>query len=228
VGTERATFRRARRPEHKQQRYEAILAAARSQGLRKGVRNVSLADIAAEVGVHKSALLRYFETREEIYLHLMAEGWQEWVEGMRGELGQLPVGSMGGVAAVFARTLADRPLLCDLMMQTPLTLERNVSLESVRAYKLATFASLADGTALLRRVLPGLTEAGVMDLMVVVTAVAAALWQAAHPPPALVALYAEDPQLGHGQVEFTPSLERVIEVTLIGLLQRPPGDASVP
>jgi AcrR family transcriptional regulator len=228
MASDRLPFRRARRPEHKQQRHDAILAAARSQGLRKGVRNVSLADIASEVGVHKSALLRYFETREEIYLHLMAEGWQEWVEGMRGDLEQLPVGSVDGVAGVVARTLADRPLLCDLMMHTPLTLERNVSLEAVRAYKLATSASLADGTALLRRVLPDLTEADILDLMVVVTGVAAALWQAAHPPPALVALYAEEPQLAHGQVEFTPALQRVVEVTLRGLLASPGSSGRPP
>jgi AcrR family transcriptional regulator len=221
-----AAFRRARRPEHKKQRYEAILAAARSQGLRKGVRNVSLADIAAEVGVHKSALLRYFETREEIYLHLMAEGWQEWVDGMRGELGELPVGSVTGLAGVLARTLADRPLLCDLMMHTPLTLERNVSLESVRAYKVSAYASLADGAALLRRVLPGLTDADVADLMVVVTAVAAALWQTTHPPPTLVALYAEDPALAHVHMEFVPGLQRVIEVTLSGLLRCPRGESA--
>jgi AcrR family transcriptional regulator len=228
MASDRVTFRRARRPEHKQQRYDAILAAARSQGLRKGVRNVSLADIASEVGVHKSALLRYFETREEIYLHLMAESWQEWVGGMRGEIEQLPVDSVDGVASVIARTLADRPLLCDLMMHTPLTLERNVSLESVRAYKLAALASLAEGTALMRRVLPDLTEADVMDLMVIVTGVAAALWQAAHPPPALIALYAEDPQLAHGQVEFIPALQRVVEVTLRGLLSRPSGLSGRP
>lgn len=221
------TFRRARRPEHKQQRYEAILAAARSQGLLKGVRNVSLADIAAEVGVHKSALLRYFETREEIYLHLTAEGWQDWADAMRGDLAQLPVGSVAGVAALIARTLADRPLLCDLMTHAPLTLERNVSLEAVRSFKLAGLAALADVTVLIRRVLPALTDDDVRDLVWAVTAVAAGLWQVTHPPATLVALYAEDPRLGHTQVEFTPSLQRLVEVVLAGLLKRESGGECI-
>jgi AcrR family transcriptional regulator len=229
MGTDRAPFRRARRPEHKQQRYEAILAAARSQGERKGVNNVSLADIAAEVGVHKSALLRYFETREEIYLHLTAEGWQDWVDGMRDELTQLPVGSVTGVAEVVARTLADRPLLCDLMTHTSLTLERNVSLEAVRSFKLAALAALADAEALIRRVLPDLTDDDVRDLVGAVSAVAAGLWQATHPPATLVALYAEDPRLGHTRLEFTPALQHLIEVVLTGLLHpRDRGGTSRP
>jgi len=59
-------------------RQAAILSAARELALRDGVRKVSLADIAARVGVHKSALLRYFETREQIFLELTAEAWRDW------------------------------------------------------------------------------------------------------------------------------------------------------
>jgi len=176
--------------------------------------------------VHKSALLRYFETHEEIYLHLTAEGWQDWVDGMRGDLAQLPVGSVTGVAQLIARTLADRPLLCDLMTHAPLTLERNVSVEAVRSFKLAALAALADITEQIRRVLPPLTDADVMDLVGAVTAIAAGLWQTTHPPAALVALYAEDPRLGHAQVEFTPSLQRLSEVVLTGLLARASAGAA--
>ena len=71
------TYQRARRPEQKLERRDAILGAARELALRDGVRAVSLADIAARVGIHKSALLRYFETREQIFLELTAEAWRE-------------------------------------------------------------------------------------------------------------------------------------------------------
>jgi len=39
-------FVRARRPEHKQQRREAILEAARDLALRRGVRTITLGDLA--------------------------------------------------------------------------------------------------------------------------------------------------------------------------------------
>ncbi|MEV1248540.1 helix-turn-helix domain-containing protein, partial [Nonomuraea sp. NPDC049750] len=48
----------------------AILAAARELALRSGVRTVSLCAVAAAVGLAKSNVVRYFGTREEIYLEL--------------------------------------------------------------------------------------------------------------------------------------------------------------
>ena len=47
-------------------------------------------------------------------------------------------GSMALVADVFARSFGDRPLFCDLIAHTPLNLERNVSPEAVRRYKLTS------------------------------------------------------------------------------------------
>src|ERR1700739_4438689 len=92
------TFQRARRPEQKLQRQDAILDAARDLALRDGVRNVSLADIAARVGIHKSALLRYFETREQIFLELAAGAWRDWVHDLHTELDAAATGSAGLVA----------------------------------------------------------------------------------------------------------------------------------
>src|ERR1700733_15534076 len=81
------TYQRARRPEQKTERRDAILAAAHELALRDGVRAVSLADIAARVGIHKSALLRYFETREQIFLELTARAWREWTGGQHARAG---------------------------------------------------------------------------------------------------------------------------------------------
>ncbi|HEX2171460.1 MAG TPA: helix-turn-helix domain-containing protein, partial [Dehalococcoidia bacterium] len=63
-------FLRARRPEQKQQRREAILEVARQLAVESGVDNVSLGNVAAAVGLTKSNVVRYFGTREEIYLEL--------------------------------------------------------------------------------------------------------------------------------------------------------------
>ena len=135
------TYQRARRPEQKLERRDAILGAARELALRDGVRAVSLADIAARVGIHKSALLRYFETREQIFLELTAQAWREWTAALHAGLDEAAPGSLGAgalVADVFARSFGDRPLLCDLIAHTPLNLERNVSPEAVRRYKVTS------------------------------------------------------------------------------------------
>ena len=214
------TFQRARRPEHKRQRAEAILAAARELAVRDGVRAVSLADIASAVGMHKAALLRYFETREEIYLRLAAADWLDWVSGVRGALAALPAGSATGVASALARTLSERPLLCDLLTHAPLNLERNVSLETVRTFKHAAVGSVGEIAGAVLEVLPELGEQGAFDLVASVCMIAASLWQISRPTPTLLALYAEEPELGHENLPFVPTLTRMAETIILGQLSR--------
>src|SRR6201986_2026184 len=106
-------FQRARSTQAKQQREAAILAAATELGSARGIRQITLTDIAEAVGMHKSALLRYFETREEIFLRLTADGWREWSAALRAELDGLVAPAPAAVAGVFASTLAARGLFCD-------------------------------------------------------------------------------------------------------------------
>lgn len=213
----KAGFLRARRPEQKQQRYAAILDAARELALRDGVGAVSLADIAAEVGMHKSALLKYFETREEIFLRLAETEFREWAAGA--------VAALSGagpepreVAETLACSVADRPLFCQLLLFTPLTLERNVSLDVVRAFKLAIKASVEEVLPALQRALPALDAEACFDLIMMSGLVAAGLWQAAHPSPQVMALHAEDPDAAR-YPDFRSSLIRFVRTYLTGLLQ---------
>jgi AcrR family transcriptional regulator len=212
------TYQRARRPEQKLERRDAILSAARELALRDGVRTVSLADIAARVGIHKSALLRYFETREQIFLELTAEAWREWVAALHAELDEAAPGSAALVADVFARSFSDRPLLCDLIAHTPLNLERNVSVESVRRYKLTSLAAVQEAAAVAQRVLPDLTVAECLDFVAVVASLAGATWQMANPGLALAELYASDPALSHACIDLTQRLRRAGDILLAGLI----------
>jgi AcrR family transcriptional regulator len=214
-------FQRARRPEQKQQRHDAILAAARELALRDGVRAVSLADIAAEVGIHKSALLRYFETREEIFLRLNGEAWREWADALEAAF----AGEDGPerLAHVLATSLAERPLMCDLLTHAPLNLERNVSVDAARAFKLDALGAVERIALLAGRVVPGLDEAAGRDLVTAVTAFASTLWQISHPTPTLATLYAEDPRLAHAAVDFAPRVERLTGTVIAGLLARRAG-----
>ncbi|MFH8625884.1 TetR/AcrR family transcriptional regulator [Streptomyces vietnamensis] len=208
-------FQRARSAEAKQSREAAILDAARSLGRGRGIRDVTLTDIATEVGMHKSALLRYFETREQIFLELTAEGWREWSASLRADLEARATATPADVAEVFAATLAARPLFCDLLAQAPLNLERNVSLDAVRAFKLATLHEVTLIGGELDRLL-GLTEQQMLDTMSTATGMAGALWQMASPGPRLRELYAGDPRLGHAIVEMEPRLRRILTAFLTG------------
>lgn len=210
-------FQRARSAQAKQERESAILAAAQELGAAHGIRVVTLTDIAEAVGMHKSAMLRYFETREQIFLRLTAIGWHEWSADLRSRLGDLPTDAPAAkVAQAMADSLAARPMFCDLLAQAPLNLERNVSLESVRAFKLATLEEVHAISAELTR-LRALTEQQAVDVIATATSLAGALWQMATPGPEVQALYRSDPRLAHATVEVGPRLTRVLTAMLAGL-----------
>ena len=215
---------RARSVEAKQQREEAILEAAARLGAEQGIRQVTLTDIAQAVGMHKSAMLRYFETREQIFLKLTAAGWRDWSAALRQQLGQLQPGVPAEIIArAFADSLTARPMFCDLLAQAPLNLERNVSIESVRAFKLVTLEEVAAIRTELGRLL-GLTEQQAVDVIVTATSLAGALWQMATPGPEVQQLYRSDPRLAHAVVEVGPRLTRVLTALLTGF--HDPGEAG--
>ncbi|HEY5357988.1 MAG TPA: TetR family transcriptional regulator [Streptosporangiaceae bacterium] len=241
-----AAFQRARRPEQKQQRQEAILDAARELAERDGVRSVSLADIAQQVGIHKSALLRYFETREQIFLKLTARAWLDWSQALHAALDpavpDLPAPDLPApgpaapgpgaaanpgpaelVADAVARSFAHRPLLCDLIPHTALNLERHVSVDAARHYKLTSLAVVADAARLVQRVLPDLTVEECGEFVATMAALAGSWWQIANPTPVLAELFASDPQLAGACVDLPARLRRTAEVLLAGLIPSRPG-----
>jgi AcrR family transcriptional regulator len=204
-------FQRARRPEQKEQRRDSILQAARTAALELGVRAVSLADIAARAGMHKSALLRYFETREEIFLELAQPEWREWSDWT---VAALDAGK--DVAVTLAAGFAARPLLCDLIPHTALNLERNASVEAVRAYKYVSLGSVGAVSEAVGRARPDLHASECRELVSIVASSAGALWQIANPPPALAELYRSDPALEGACVELEPRLRRTGQLLLAG------------
>ena len=211
-------FQRARSPEAKQQREDAILAAARVLGAKRGIRQITLTDIADEVGMHKSAMLRYFETREQIFLRLTAEDWREWSEVLRAKLERIGSPTAKSVASAFSTTLADRGTFCDLLAQAPLNLERNVSLEAVREFKLVTHNEVDAIVDVMRRLLPGLTERDCIDVIATATSLSGAFWQMANPSPEVAALYRGDPRMSHAVFEIEPRVRRVLTAMLRGML----------
>ncbi|MDF6045422.1 TetR family transcriptional regulator [Streptomyces sp. JH14] len=210
-------FQRARSKEAKLARESAILDAARGLAHQQGIRRITLTDIADAVDMHKSALLRYFETREQIFLRLTAEGWRDWSAAVRHALESLKDPSPAAVAGVFAGTLAERGMFCDLLAQAPMNLERNVSIESVREFKLITLTELDAIITVLRHTLPQLTESDGVDLVAAATSLAGAMWQISTPGEEVEELYRSDPRLGHALVDFEPRLTRVLTALIEGM-----------
>ncbi|RCV49500.1 TetR/AcrR family transcriptional regulator [Marinitenerispora sediminis] len=207
-----SAFLRARRPEHKRQRREAILAAARGLAAESGVRGVSLGDVAAAVGLAKSNVVRYFGSREEIFLELAAEGWREWADDVVGRLRR-------GDDAIdaLAETHAERPLFCDLIGQIPATLEHNISVPVARDFKRMCRDITREVGAEVAAARPDLTDSEADELVSAAHVLAGTLHPLANPAPTMVQVYRHHPELAGMFPAFLPTLRRTLAALAAGL-----------
>lgn len=158
-----STFRRARRPEQLAERRSAILAAARDALSERGVDEVTLRDISERVGLAKSNVLRYFDTREAIFLEVLAQESQDWLADLENRLGPPRARKAGFAneirfAGIITDTLVERRLLCELLGAMAGVLERNISGDFARDFKVRAMQSIAAVSELAGRQLPWLSE----------------------------------------------------------------------
>jgi AcrR family transcriptional regulator len=205
-------FVRARRPEQKQQRRDAILTAARQLAVDSGVDNVSLGSVAAAVGLAKSNVIRYFGTREEIYLVLAGDCWREWRDAV---LGRLDDGN--DVVEVLAETLHARPLFCDLLSHATTSLERNVSVQAARAYKQTMVEVISELGAAVAKARPALSGSAGFELVTAAVGLAGVLYPADNPDPTLAEVYAQEPELAAARPSFLPTMKRLLAALAAGL-----------
>jgi len=210
-----ASFQRARRPEQKSRRREDILATAAELARLSGVARVSLGDIATAVGLAKSNVLRYFGTREEIYLELTMREGDDWAAAVGAALHQ--AAGVPAVAAALADAYADRPLYCDLTTHSETMLEHNVSVAALQVYKeWAIDLYLRVGRAIAAAE-PALTDRDGAALVMAASAFVTKLFPLTRPSAALRELYERQPGIAQTFPPFRPTLHRMIAATAAGM-----------
>jgi AcrR family transcriptional regulator len=214
-------FRRARRPEQREQRRQAILDAAAAMLAEMPVADISLRELSRRVGLAGSNVLRYFETREGVFLALLDKLSDEWLDQLERDLGasssHAPVEPVEQIAQTWARSLASRPLLCELTSVLAGVLERNVSVDSVRQFKRRAIARNVRLANLIQAALPDLSGGAALETASLATTLLAGLWPLANPGP-VVRAATEDPELAAAHVDFTGRMTRGLVLLLAGQL----------
>jgi AcrR family transcriptional regulator len=210
------TKQRARSPQDKELRKIALLEAARELAMEQGVRDVTLTAVTARVGLHPSALRRYFESREELLLELAEQGWDDWRDHLVRGLGDSRGMAADEVADIVSRSLEELPLFCDLLTHVVLSLEGAVRLERARRYKLAATAAYDAMTEALVGADAGLDREGAQTLLTAAVSGAAYLFQLSRPSPTLRRLYAEEPRWAHDALRFREQLTGLLSTVALG------------
>jgi AcrR family transcriptional regulator len=214
-------FRRARRPEQREQRRQMILDVAAAMLAEMPVADISLRELSRRVGLAGSNVLRYFETREGVFLALLDKLSEEWLDQLERDLGasssHAPVEPVEQIAQTWARSLASRPLLCELTSVLAGVLERNVSVDSVRQFKRRAIARNVRLANLIQAALPDLSGGAALETASLATTLLAGLWPLANPGP-VVRAATEDPELAAAHVDFTGRMTRGLVLLLAGQL----------
>lgn len=219
------TFQRARSEEQREVRRRVILDTAVAMLDELPVGEVSLNELSRRVGLAKSNVLRYFESREAILLELLDQAWKQWTAGLPEALtagidAKLSSGERGDqFAAVVTTSLAERRMLCDLLSAQAGVLEHNVSPEVAARYKRSAVANV-DALATLARVhLPELGDRA-HQLAASIIMVIGAVWTHARPSQAMLAAYEADPDLAALKMDFAAALQEMLATLVVGTLAR--------
>jgi AcrR family transcriptional regulator len=224
-----AHFKRARSEEQREARRQEILRVAADMVARMPVADLSLNELSRRVGLAKSNVLRYFESREAVLLELLDLAWRDWLGRLAAALRDAvavatPVGERySGIAATMTASLVDDRLFCELISVAAAVLERNVSTEVARRYKLNVIANNDALAELVHRYLPEITAEGATYVAGGTLVSIAGLWPLTQPCEALLRVY-EDPAMAALRLDFGTALQEMLSTLLAGSLTRWPVD----
>jgi AcrR family transcriptional regulator len=222
-----ASFQRARTDAQRDQRRRDVLDAARGMLDQMPLAEISLRELSRRVGLAKSNVVRYFPSREAVFLAVLAEDWDSWLDQLRDQLaaapppgtvrpGPVPHERHQELAAAIAGTLAGQRRMCELISAAQTILEHNIPASTAREFKMAAHARTRRLAGLVQSAVPGLTGARAFEFAGLTWALIAGAWPIANPSPVVAQVLAE-PGLRDLCVEFGPALTSVLTVVLDGM-----------
>ena len=220
-------FQRAHSQEQRAYRRATILDAATAMLAEMSVGQVTLTELSRRVGLAKSNVLRYFESREDVLLQVLDAASREWLGTLGEEFRRIradaPISARcDAVAEILARTLSARTVFCDLIASQAAVLEHNVSTETVAQFKRAAVANVGALGQLVRQVVPELSEPAAWQFAGTAVMMTGAVWTHSHPSAAVEAAYQAHDDLAATRLDFTAALRDMLTTLLTGLLARPP------
>ncbi len=219
------SFQRARSEEQRAERRRAILATATAMLAEQPVTQLTLNELSRRVGLAKSNVLNYFESREAVLLELIAGETAEWLAEFEAALSGVDPARPATeraetLASTVVETLTARPMLCELISAQAAVLEHNISTGIALTFKRTAIGHSQRMVAAILSAVPELGEEGAAQFVASAALLAGALWTHSRPSAAMLAAYEAAPELSALRVEFEPALRSALGGLLFGLLPR--------
>ncbi len=215
-----ANFQRARTAEQQDQRRRDILATAHAMLDELPLADISLRELSSRVGLAKSNVVRYFPTREAVFLAVLADDWEAWLDVLEARLPRADRRRSARrthelVSGAIAETLAEHPRLCNLIAASQAILEHNIPLETARTFKSAAMSRTQRLAGLVQARMPELTDEQAFELAGISWALLVGAWPAANPSPSVAAVL-DEPEFAALRVDFVPTFAHALTVVLDG------------
>ena len=182
--TKSPSFQRARQPAQIEERKEAILHTALVLFQKNGLENVSLTDIAREVGLAKSNIYRYFESREHIYLVVLQRLAARFEQRLYPPLEKLKGrGSVAKVADIITEAYIDSPEYGELITVVNSVLEKRLTPPLVINFRTVFLERRKRLSSVLASALPGVSAEKILPFTLHIVLHVSGLWTFCYPRP---------------------------------------------
>ncbi len=222
-------FARARTPAQRLERRQLILDTAAAMLADTDVRGLTLTGLSDRVGLAKSNVLRYFESREEILLELLGLEARRWLADLPAvEVDPEPsfANRAEQLAETLAKSLAARPMLCGLLAARTSVLETNISAEVAvhhRRESIHTWHALARYVA---GSVPDLGTTGAKRIAAALLIIAAGVWSNSQPSAAMKAAFESAPDIESTRSDFSTTMHELVATLTFGEVLRADGRRS--
>ena len=146
-------------PQLTEARKEEIINACAELYESRGFKEITLKEIGAATTLTRTGIYLYFETKEEIFLALLAREYDAWVAEMQAVMARKEAMPREEVADVLARTLTDHPRLLRLLSMNLYEMEANSRSERLAEFKVSFGASLKTVEQMIGKYVPEMDHA---------------------------------------------------------------------
>jgi len=210
-------WQRATTDEKKNERKEAIYKAAFALFKKNGYDKVSFNGIAAEAGFTKSNMYRYFSSKEEVFLCVFSDLFEDWFMECQQQLQKLNQDEdITHFANTWVASLLAHPRFLDLTPLLFIALEKNSTYELLLEFKSQAKNLLYTLATEISRIYPDIQGEDAFKFLTLSYAATANYWAANSQNTALIRIYQQD-EFKELKPNFEHDLSTSIEIIIKGL-----------